>query len=785
MRKCLLLLFLGLGPPSAFAESREKIVDSTIQEIVDKKENPGLYQAVKAVVLKNLGQLPPEPKPGASEQDRERYKEAMRSLLTKKLDVEPVDSEDLQDINQEELFRAAHNVMTHLARTLVPPQEVKPQPTEAGDPGAKARVIVSEVEAQKKPNDPEAQRDLGLVYYWQGRFREAHRRLARAIQLGGGDAETLAAYGSAAYSLGDYEQAEEAAKLALQKDPENKTALALANLARGKVSSARLPSAMEDESSGVLWEGGGDPRTAAEIAAQAGRPAPASGAHQSAAVTLEAASALAIKDYASAHALASKAIELNSGNAQAWNYRAIADNKLGRYGEAVYDASFSLSLVPGSAAALQTRSWAFSKQKRYQEALADANATLESEPGNGFAYQNRAFALAGLGDRAGVLESLRLSAELDARFKPRYEGASQAPDGADLLYLFDEAPASRQKPAPVPVPASSRNRRFLRLLILSVSGGILTALAFLNILSSAWRERARATLRRVLGASPAADKLGVKARSGGKFHSQYEIIRSIGSGGMGMVYEARDKALDRRVAVKKMREEIRASPVERRHFVTEARTVAALHHPHIVDIYAIVEDQDEVYLIFEYVAGKTLADWIDEKGGLSYGEACRILEGACQAVEYAHRQKVIHRDLKPSNIMVTEDGQAKVMDFGVARQAKEALTKLSMTGTIVGTPPYMAPEQEQGAVCKESDLFALGVCFYEMLSGSLPFAGQGAGLLLNKLNGKHIPITQAAKNGLPAGLDAVLSKALHPDPRKRYASPSELWEAVSILKNGK
>ncbi|OGS27415.1 MAG: hypothetical protein A3J82_05290 [Elusimicrobia bacterium RIFOXYA2_FULL_69_6] len=234
------------------------------------------------------------------------------------------------------------------------------------------------------------------------------------------------------------------------------------------------------------------------------------------------------------------------------------------------------------------------------------------------------------------------------------------------------------------------------------------------------------------------------------------------------------------MAIKKMRDEIRNDPEERRRFLTEARTVATLHHPNIADIYSIVEDSGDVYLVFEYVDGKTACDFLDESGPLALPDAKRVMKEACAAVDYAHAQGIIHRDLKPSNIMLASNGGVKVMDFGVARQAAEAINKAAQTNTIVGTPPYMAPEQEQGTVRRESDIFALGVCFYELVSGKLPFAGQGAGMLLNKMNGKHIPLSGVAA-GLPAGTDEVVAKALDPDPEKRYRTAGDFAAALQSL----
>jgi len=264
----------------------------------------------------------------------------------------------------------------------------------------------------------------------------------------------------------------------------------------------------------------------------------------------------------------------------------------------------------------------------------------------------------------------------------------------------------------------------------------------------------------------------------GLIRGQYEVAREIGAGGMGRVYEGTDRSLNRRVAIKKMRDELRADPRERARFVSEAKTVAALHHPSIVDIYAIAEEGPDVYLIFEYVDGKTVHELVHEVGRLEPAAAAGIVRAAAEALEFAHARGVIHRDMKPSNVMVDSAGRVKVMDFGIARAAKDALSRYSVTNTVVGTPPYMAPEQEQGQVRRESDVYALAICAYEMLSGDLPFAGTGSGMMLNKINRVFEPLSRRVP-GLPSALDAVFARALDPNPDKRWRTPREFSDALA------
>ena len=642
-------------------------------------------------------------------------------------------------------------------------------------------------------------------------YRQSFQDYEAAVRIDPSNKEAMLGYGHSANELGDYRLAEMAAKQLLDRDPSNRDAMGLYAFAHGRAPTVSLPSSVFAQGASGDAGGAGLSAAAPSNPAMPGRPggtyaAPAmtpeqaaaaaraqaasagpGAAEKSAMITREAANALRVRDYPTAHGLATQAIDLNAANAQALNFRAIASNKMYRYADAVRDASVALTLAPGNAPALQSRSWAFAKQGQYKEALQDAEATLSRDPNNQFAYQNKALALAGMKDRAGAIEALRRSAALDPRYQTRLERALQLPENSDLTLLFDEDGGAAAAPSAASAAAApgARNKRFARLAVLSAMGGILVALGILHVVSAGWREKVHATIRRALAPSDAVGSEAVAApvatpspgTMGSAFWTQYEVVKEIGLGGMGVVYEAKDRSLERRVAVKKMRDEIRVDPHERRRFINEAKLVAQLRHPNIVDIYAISEDGDDVYLVFEYVDGRTLHDQIKSGGPLTPEQARGVLRAASDAVEAAHAAQIVHRDLKPSNIMITTDGRVKVMDFGVARQAKDAITKMSMTNTVVGTPPYMAPEQEQGTVRRESDVYALGVCLYEMLTGHLPFTGGGAAMLLNKLNGKHIPPSQRNPS-LPASLDPVIAKALTPDPDKRYRTPSELVAAL-------
>lgn len=258
---------------------------------------------------------------------------------------------------------------------------------------------------------------------------------------------------------------------------------------------------------------------------------------------------------------------------------------------------------------------------------------------------------------------------------------------------------------------------------------------------------------------------------------KYELKGELGEGGMAKVYEGWDRVHAKKVAVKKMHSWLKRYPVEHARFVQEARIVSKLNHPNIVGVHGIIEQESEIYLIFDYVDGKTLADLLKEKISLPFEECKQILKGVCEAISYAHKNNIIHRDLKPGNIMLDKSGTVLVMDFGLASELRESFTRVTHQ-TSSGTPAYMGPEQYLGIVKRESDVYAIGVCLYEMLTGKLPFA---AGDIMQQKNDKAFSQVSAMMPWLPSGLDELLTRSLDPEPSHRFADPMDFFDALSKL----
>ncbi len=253
---------------------------------------------------------------------------------------------------------------------------------------------------------------------------------------------------------------------------------------------------------------------------------------------------------------------------------------------------------------------------------------------------------------------------------------------------------------------------------------------------------------------------------------QYNFIRQIGEGGMGKVYEAYDKALKRRVAIKRVRPELVRSAYVREQFLAEARMVALLRHPCIVEIYTVIESENSLYLVFEYVDGQTLETRLDIDGRLPFSKAKQIFEHVCRGLQYAHSQDIIHCDLKPGNIMIYGDDKAKVMDFGVAKRIDHD------TGarTVAGTPAYMAPEQQKGFMRKQSDVYSLALCLYEALVGQVPWTVKGFNIASKKI----VPVSTLAPH-IPKEVDSLLEDALKEDPKERVQSIEEFWNRLKEI----
>jgi serine/threonine-protein kinase len=255
--------------------------------------------------------------------------------------------------------------------------------------------------------------------------------------------------------------------------------------------------------------------------------------------------------------------------------------------------------------------------------------------------------------------------------------------------------------------------------------------------------------------------------------NRYKILEKIGGGGMALVYKARCTLLDRIVAIKILQPQFANDDDFVKRFRREAQAAASLSHPNIVNIYDVGKEGDTDYIVLEYVDGKTLKEYIEEKGPLSTEETVRIGIQICDALEHAHKNKIIHRDIKPHNILITKDGRVKVTDFGIARAV--SASTLTQTGSVLGSVHYFSPEQARGGIIGErSDLYSLGVVLYEMVTANVPFKGESPiAVALKHLNEQVIPPSQKNLN-VPKGLESIIMKALSKDQNVRYQKASEM-----------
>ena len=268
----------------------------------------------------------------------------------------------------------------------------------------------------------------------------------------------------------------------------------------------------------------------------------------------------------------------------------------------------------------------------------------------------------------------------------------------------------------------------------------------------------------------------------GRTISHYKIVEKLGEGGMGVVYKAEDVTLERTVALKFPPAEALNETSTRTRFRREAQAAAGLNHPNICTIYEIGEWDGLPFIAMEIVEGRELKAMIRERP-LPLDRALKIAIQACEGLKAAHDRGVFHRDIKPSNLMVTGKGQVKVMDFGLAKIVDG--TQLTKSGTTLGTPAYMSPEQALAKpLDQRSDIWSLGVVLYEMITGQLPFKGEVAAAVAFAIVNTEPELPTAVRSGVPTELDRVIEKALAKDPRERYQHIDSLASDLRRIQNG-
>lgn len=261
---------------------------------------------------------------------------------------------------------------------------------------------------------------------------------------------------------------------------------------------------------------------------------------------------------------------------------------------------------------------------------------------------------------------------------------------------------------------------------------------------------------------------------------RYEILERIGGGGMGVVWKANDRILDRHVALKVLRPEMSEDEDFVRRFRREAKAAASLSHPNIVSIYDVGEDQGLYFIVMELVEGETLREKLVRQGKLEIGEALNIAGQICLGLSHAHTNKIIHRDIKPQNILITSLGHVKVADFGIAR----ALGGVSNTSTnvVVGSASYLSPEQARnGVVSTRSDLYSLGVVLYEMIAGKPPFTGDSPVAVALQHVEARVPALREKNPDIPVELENLIAKALSKNPEQRFQSADEMLKSIRQL----
>ena len=262
---------------------------------------------------------------------------------------------------------------------------------------------------------------------------------------------------------------------------------------------------------------------------------------------------------------------------------------------------------------------------------------------------------------------------------------------------------------------------------------------------------------------------------GQKINNRYEIVKSIGEGGMANVYLANDKILDRKVAIKVLRGDLSSDDKFIRRFQREALSVSNLSHPNIVEVYDVGEEDGEYYIVMEYIEGKTLKQLLKKRESLTLTEVIDIMTQLTDGISHAHESYIIHRDIKPQNIMIQDDGRIKITDFGIAMALNA--TQLTQTNSVMGSVHYLPPEQASGkGATVKSDIYSMGILMYELLTGTVPFKGDNAVEIALKHMKDKIPSIRKQDPSIPQSVENILLKATAKNPRNRYDTAKEMHE---------
>ena len=269
---------------------------------------------------------------------------------------------------------------------------------------------------------------------------------------------------------------------------------------------------------------------------------------------------------------------------------------------------------------------------------------------------------------------------------------------------------------------------------------------------------------------------------GQKINDRYEIIKTLGEGGMANVYLAKDVILDRNVAIKILRGDLAGDEKFVRRFQREALSASSLSHPNIVEMYDVGEDNGTYYIVMEYVPGMTLKQLIKKRGSLSLSEAIDIMLQITDGITDAHDSYIIHRDLKPQNILVKENGEIKITDFGIAMALNS--TQLTQTNSVMGSVHYLPPEQASGkGATLQSDIYSIGILMYELLTGKLPFQGENAVEIALKHMKNDIPSVRSMNDSIPQSVENIILRATAKNPKNRYETAKEMHDDLLTCLN--